>query len=488
MPIRRIGPDNWPRFCHVYADSLQANGLPYLQDQNAEFGDGMFPAAFSNIDDRRVSTAAGYLDAATRARPNLHIHAGMQVERIVMANGRAVGVAAIDARGNRVRFDAGEVIVSAGALQSPVLLLHAGIGDASVLDRLGVPVTADRPGVGRNLQDHPSLTFCHFLAPEFRMPLARRRASMTAARFSSKLPGCDVSDMYMSSATRAAWHALGNRLGLFFLWCNRPYSRGHVRIVSPDPQVAPDIELNLLSDERDLQRMATGVRVLAEVVQGSALHRHPGDFFPAAFSPRVKALSRVTPANKLLTQVLGAALDVPAPLRRWMIERFVTGGQRMAALLATRRRCMPSSARACSASGMPAAPAAWARPATALAVTDAEGRVHGVREPARGRRLADAEPALGEHQHSHHHDGRKNCRRDPLAPAQRHASTAGASRRWPQIPEAAQEQRRNDQSAIRPTAPTGAGATHIPRRRKWLWQQMKMHSRTGKATATRSGR
>jgi 5-(hydroxymethyl)furfural/furfural oxidase len=378
VPIRRIGPDNWPRFCHVYADSLQANGLPYLQDQNAEFGDGMFPAAFSNIDDRRVSTAAGYLDAATRARPNLHIHAGMQVERIVMANGRAVGVAAIDAQGNRVRFDAGEVIVSAGALQSPVLLLHAGIGDASVLDRLGVPVTADRPGVGRNLQDHPSLTFCHFLAPEFRMPLARRRASMTAARFSSKLPGSDASDMYMSSATRAAWHALGNRLGLFFLWCNRPYSRGHVSIVSPDPQVAPDIELNLLSDERDLQRMAIGVRMLAEVVQGSALHRHPGDFFPAAFSPRVKALSRVTPANKLLTQVLGAALDVPAPLRRWMIERFVTGGQRMAALLADEEALHAFIRKSVFGVWHASGTCRMGPASDRLAVTDVEGRVHGV--------------------------------------------------------------------------------------------------------------
>ena len=378
VPIRRIGPDDWPRFCHVYADSLQANGLPYLQDQNAEFGDGMFPAAFSNIDDRRVSTAAGYLDAATRARPNLQIHAGMQVERILMANGHAVGVAAIDAQGNRVRFDAGEVIVSAGALQSPVLLLHAGIGDASVLGRLGVPVTADRPGVGRNLQDHPSLTFCHFLAPEFRMPLARRRASMAAARFSSKLAGCEVSDMYMSSATRAAWHALGNRLGLFFLWCNRPYSRGQVRIVSPDPRAAPEIELNLLSDERDLRRMAIGVRMLAEVVQGSALHRHPGDFFPAAFSPRVKALSRVTPANKLLTQVLGAALDVPAPLRRWLIERFVTGGQRMAALLADEEALHAFIRKSVFGVWHASGTCRMGLASDRLAVTDAEGRVHGV--------------------------------------------------------------------------------------------------------------
>jgi 5-(hydroxymethyl)furfural/furfural oxidase len=378
VPIRRIKPDNWPRFCQVFADSLRKSGLPYLEDQNAEFGDGMFPAAFSNVDDKRVSTAIGYLDAATRARPNLRIYAGMRVERLVMTGGAASGVTARGADGKRVRFTAGEVIVSAGALQSPALLQHAGIGDAQTLSRLGIPVVADRPGVGRNLQDHPSLTFCHFLAPEFRMPLARRRASMTAARLSSGLPGCDVSDLYMSSATRAAWHALGNRLGLFFLWCNRPFSRGHVQIVSPDPAVAAEIELNLLSDERDLLRMAIGVRKLAEIVQGSALHRHPGDFFPAAFSPRVKALSRVTPANKLLTGVLGAVLDTPAPLRRWIIERFVTGGQRMSALLADEDALHAFIRKSVFGVWHASGTCRMGPAGDRLAVTDPEGRVHGV--------------------------------------------------------------------------------------------------------------
>jgi 5-(hydroxymethyl)furfural/furfural oxidase len=378
VPIRRIGPQDWPRFCHVFADGLRASGLPYLDDQNAQFGDGMFPAAFSNVDDRRVSTAVAYLDAATRARPNLRIYAGMRVERIVMTGGAASGVTAFDAGGNWVRFDADEVIVSAGALQSPALLLHAGIGDAGELGRLGIPVVADRPGVGRNLQDHPSLTFCHFLAPEFRMPLARRRASMTAARFSSNLAGCDASDMYMSSATRSAWHALGNRLGLFFLWCNRPFSRGHVRLVSPDITAAPEIELNLLADERDLRRMAIGVRKLAEVVQGSALHRHPGDFFPAAFSARVKALSRVTPANAALTRVLGAVLDSPAPLRRWIVERFVTGGQRMAALLADEEALHAFIRKSVFGVWHASGTCRMGPAGDRQAVTDAEGRVHGV--------------------------------------------------------------------------------------------------------------
>jgi 5-(hydroxymethyl)furfural/furfural oxidase len=386
VPIRRIGPENWPRFCHAFAAGLKRTGLDYFPDQNGEFRDGLFPAAFSNIDDRRVSTAAGYLDAATRARPNLRILACVRVERILFAGAAACGVSAIDAQETRVRFDAGEVIVSAGALQSPALLLHAGIGDPRLLGRLGIPVVADRPGVGRNLQDHPSLTFCHFLAPEFRTPLARRRASMTAARFSTNLPGCEASDMYLSSATRAAWHALGNRLGLFFLWCNRPYSRGHVAIASNDPLAPPEVELNLLSDERDLQRMAIGVRRLAEVVMHSELHRHPGDFFPAAFSPRVKALSRHTPANALLTRVLGLALDTPAPLRRWIVERFVTGGQRMAALLADERQLHDYIRNSVFGVWHASGTCRMGLASDRDAVTDSEGRVHGVG----GLRVVDA--------------------------------------------------------------------------------------------------
>jgi len=386
VAIRRIFPTDWPRFCHAFADGLRGGGLPYFDDQNAQFGDGMFPAAFSNIDDTRVTTASAYLDGATRARPNLRIFAGMRVERIVMDGHTARGVMAVDGSGNRLRLDGAEVIVSAGALQSPVLLMHAGIGDGPMLQRLAIPVAADLPGVGRNLQDHPSLTFCHFLDPEFRMPLARRRASMTAARFSSGLDACDGSDMYMSSATRAAWHALGNRLGLFFLWCNRPYSRGRVQLASNDPLAPADIALNLLDDERDLQRMAIGVRRLAEVVQRTELHRHDADFFPAAFSPRVKALSRYTPANAWLTKILGLGLDTPAPLRRWLVDRFLTGGQTVASLVAD-EAALHAFIRKSVFGVWHASGTCRMGPAhDPSAVTDSEGRVHKVA----GLRVVDA--------------------------------------------------------------------------------------------------
>jgi 5-(hydroxymethyl)furfural/furfural oxidase len=378
LPIRRIHPDAWPPFCTAFGDALQRSGLPYLEDQNAEFTDGMFPAAFSNLDDKRASTATAYLDAATRARPNLRIYANTSVERLVLAGRVVQGVIGVAADGTRRQLDAGEVIVSAGALQSPALLLRAGIGDAQDLRALGIAVVADRPGVGRNLQDHPALTFCHFLDPEFRTPMSLRRASMTAARFSSGMPECDSSDMYLSSATRAAWHALGHRLGLFFLWCNRPFSRGRVQLVSADPMAAPRVELNLLSDERDLRRLASGVHTLARIIRQSALHRHPDDFFPAAFSPRVKALSRLNGTNAALTTVLGALLDTPAPLRRWIIDRFVTGGLRMSTLLADDDALDAFIRKNVFGVWHASGTCRMGPAADRCAVTDHEGRVHDV--------------------------------------------------------------------------------------------------------------
>jgi 5-(hydroxymethyl)furfural/furfural oxidase len=218
------------------------------------------------------------------------------------------------------------------------------------------------------------------------MPLARRRASMTAARFTSGVADCDESDLYLSSATRAAWHALGNRLGLFFLWCNRPYSRGRVQLVSADPAVAPRVDLNLLDDPRDLARLAYGVRMLAKIVEASGLGDNPRDFFPAAFSPRVKALSRVSKGNAMLTSLLGALLDTPAPMRRLLIERFFTRGQRMSALLAE-PAALDDFIRA-NVFGV------WHASGTCrmgsahdvMAVTDTSGSVHG----AQGLRVVDA--------------------------------------------------------------------------------------------------
>lgn len=333
IPIRRILPPGWPPFAEAATQAFAASGLPRRIDQNGEFGDGVFPPAFNNENDRRVSTAVAYLDAATRVRPNLAIWQRTRLRRLLMEGPRAIG-AEVEREGERTVVSAGRVVVTAGALQTPAILLRAGIGDGAELAALGIPVTVHRPGVGRNLRDHPTLTLCQYLPPHLRLPIAYRRASFAALRFSSGLPGGEASDMYATASARAGWHGLGRRLALYFLWCNRPKSSGRVRLVSPDPDVYPETDLNLLDDPLDLARMMAGVRTLFRLLVCDALNPDAGDLFPAAFSPAIKRLSRVSRANALLAEGLGALLDVPAALRHMALKRIMSGGTALADIVA----------------------------------------------------------------------------------------------------------------------------------------------------------
>lgn len=337
IPIRRILPPGWPPFAEAATRAFEGSGLPRRLDQNGEFADGIFPPAFNNEHDRRVSAAVAYLDAATRARPNLAIWPRTRVTRLVMEGRRAAGVHLVR-EGEGRAVSAGRVMVTAGALQTPAILMRAGIGPGAALAALGIPVAVERRGVGRNLRDHPTLTFCQYLPARLRLPAACRRASFAALRFSSGLPGGEASDMYATASARAGWHGLGRRLGLYFLWCNRPKSSGEVRLVSPDPEAYPEADLDLLAHPDDLARMMAGVRTLVGLLVSPALNPDPGDLFPAAFSPFVKRLSRVSPANAAVTELLGALLDVPAPLRQAALRRFMSSGVALGELVADEAR------------------------------------------------------------------------------------------------------------------------------------------------------
>ncbi len=325
ISIRRVSQADWPAFGAAVGKALSASGVPFRKDQNGEFEDGIFPPAFSNRNDRRVSSAIGYLSEAVRRRGNLAIWAGTHAEGLVMNGRRAEGVRVLR-DGDRGFVRAQRVIVTAGAIQSPAILLRAGIGPPAELGALGIEVAIVRPGVGNNLRDHPALTFCQFLPKTLRLPLSRRRASFVAMRFSSGCEGCDRSDMYLTAAARAGWHRLGARLGLYFLWCNRPYSAGRVFLVSPEPGRYPSVELNLLDDPRDLQRMMDGVRLIARLLVNPLLNAAAEDFFPASFSPRIKRLSAFNRTNGIAAAVLGALLDIPAKLRHLVVRQILLNG------------------------------------------------------------------------------------------------------------------------------------------------------------------
>jgi 5-(hydroxymethyl)furfural/furfural oxidase len=376
VPIRRIWQTDWPPFGTAVGEAFAASGVPFRQDQNGEFEDGIFPPAFSNRNDRRVSAASGYLNEATRRRANLTIWADTHVEGLVMNGRRADGLRVVR-DGERVTVRASRVVVTAGAIFSPAILMRAGIGPAAALRALGIDVVIDRPGVGRNLRDHPALTFCQFLPRSLRLPRSQRRASFVALRYSSGLDDCDRSDMYITASARAGWHQLGARLGLYFLWCNRPHSAGQVSLASSDPRQYPSVDLNLLEDSRDLERMMAAVRRLFGLVIHPALNSTADDFFPASFSPRIKRLSQFSRVNGLAASVLGALLDLPAVFRHRVIKRFLLNGTGFQDVIKDERALADFVRRSVFGVWHPAGTCRMGDPTDPHAVVDPGGRVIG---------------------------------------------------------------------------------------------------------------
>lgn len=333
IAISRIGQDLWPEHALAMARALSGAGFAAVADQNGEFRDGHYPVAISNLYDRRVSTAIGYLGYRVRARENLTILTGTQVTRLLFDGRRCTGVA-VTGPGGEATYRASEVILSCGALQSPGHLLRAGIGPAADLRALGIEVLADRPGVGRRLMDHPSVAVASFIKPHARINGRTRRHLMLGLRFSSGLPGTPQGDMAASIASKSAWHDVGSQLATVNIWVNKTYSEaGSVRLRDADWRSPPVIDFQLLSDRRDLDRMMAAYRRLAAIVLGPAMQGVVSDTFPASYSDKVRQVGALTLRNKVLTGLLARLLDGPAALRRLLFRHLIVEGDPIGVLM-----------------------------------------------------------------------------------------------------------------------------------------------------------
>ena len=153
IPVRRLKRAEMLPHAQAFYAACLAEGFPEYPDQNDPESTGIGPAPLNNRDGVRLSTALAYLDQA-RHRLNLTIRANVSVRRILFAGRRAVGVEA-ESGGESVTVEGEQIVLSAGAIASPHLLLLSGVGPAAQLRNLGIEVVHDLPGVGRNLRDHP---------------------------------------------------------------------------------------------------------------------------------------------------------------------------------------------------------------------------------------------------------------------------------------------------------------------------------------------
>lgn len=386
IPIRRHTPEQWPPLVNTVRGVFEQKGYQYIADMNANFEDGYCAVPMSSLPAHRVSAAHGYLDRVTRQRPNLEIRGNHTVTSLQFDGYRVCGVNARGPGGSNT-YLAREVILCAGGLRSPVLLMRSGIGPGKSLSELGIEVRCDLPGVGQNLRDHPAIVVAaHLKQPYMQDPGLRPNLHM-ALRYSSAIEGCQTGDMYLSVINKTTWHPLGQRIGSFNICLHKPYSIGQLTLRKDDPHNAsPLIEFNALSDHRDYERMREAVLLCGELLSHETVRPLYNQSFGASFSERVQRLNRHTRLNWLLSSVGAIALDGPRWLREYLFEHAVKLGPSLDRILTEPELCESWIRHDVTGFFHPSGTCRIGPADNSNSVVDSNGKVHGVE----GIRVVDA--------------------------------------------------------------------------------------------------
>jgi len=271
VPIYRAPVAEWGPVDTALREAALHAGFAWSPDVNAPGATGVSPYPINSRDRRRVTVNDAYLEPE-RARPNLRIIGDALVDRVLFEGDRATGVQLA----NGERYSADRVVLAAGVIGSPSILMRSGIGPAQVLARAGVAQRLELP-VGQGMQDHPLILIRVPLDEELKAGTEDRHTNC-CVRYSSGHAGLR-NDMMMVSLnqnlmgmsdaeSRAGAGAIG-------VWVNRVFSRGSVEIVSSDPGIDPVVRENMLSDTSgvDLARLRDGVRLMSAIADHAAFAR-----------------------------------------------------------------------------------------------------------------------------------------------------------------------------------------------------------------------
>ena len=327
-PVRRLPRERWPKYMHCIERAVQARGLHTLADVHASDEDGFFAAPLS-ADGERAGSARCYLTREARARPNLAIMAGTRVLSLTFDGKRVTGVKA-ERGGEMLSLFARRVVVACGAIHSPTLLLRSGIGPAEDLRKLGIGVVADRPGVGRNYQNHVQLHFAMTLKAGTRLPASAQHYIMAALRFSSGLPGCPAGDLFHYLTGRISPRAFGGRMAMLAAALYAPFSRGRVSLRAGDPNALPEVEQRLLSDPRDAQRILLAARHGYDLLLSAPVRACFEEIYLMPRQPPLRLINGTGAGGALKAMGATAVLAMPAGLRRHAIGAAITPGRLLA--------------------------------------------------------------------------------------------------------------------------------------------------------------
>ena len=287
-----------PLFEAFFAAARQA-GHRVAATINDHVQEGVAPAERMIYQGRRLSASRAYLHPV-RTRTNLEVRCGVQVGRVLMEGTRAVGVAFRRGSGAEERVFAGDVVLCGGAMGTPHVLQLSGIGPKAVLERVGVPVVADMPAVGENLEDHLAVHMQHRCAKPVSLLAMRKKYRWPAIAAQWLLTGTgpgatnhleatgffrsdetqDRPDIMMSFAAlamRSEEGALVDGHGYqLHVGVMRSDARGTVHLRSANPAVHPAIRVNYLSGSSDRERWVRGVAMARELLSQRAFAEFEG--------------------------------------------------------------------------------------------------------------------------------------------------------------------------------------------------------------------
>ncbi len=317
FPIRqRTAAENTPSM-RAFVTASEAVGLPHVSDFNGASQHGVGPYPLNVLDGVRINTGMAYLTAAVRARPNLTIRGGAEVDGVVLENKRATGVRLIDGE----ILSAGEVILSAGTFGSPAILMRSGIGPAQHLTELGIATVIDLP-VGDRLQDHPFFYNVYALKRDANAmnPAAgaivwTRSQSAASGELDLHISGTHFIDPKASPTGGAI--VLASAVTL-------PKSIGRFRLSNRDPRAAPVIHYNFFDDQNDLDRMVEAVqlsRKIGRTAQFTDLIDHemtPGNGMDDVKALRANIVSNIAAyLHPTSTVPMGTSSDPTAVVDAW---------------------------------------------------------------------------------------------------------------------------------------------------------------------------
>ncbi len=279
--VHHSNPEAWGAAQRAFFSACRASGFEEAHDHNHPDSNGVGPGVTNNHNGVRFSAALGYLDQA-RHRLNLTVRPNCQARRIVFEGTKSVGLL-VESGGDTFTVEAEQIILSAGAVGSPHLLLLSGVGPTDQLESLGIPVVRDLPGVGRNLKDHPKV-YVTWEAGEGLDGPANRGAGSAALRLTA--PGSHLrNDLGISLAGPVVPRVKGsvpevraqrsgdqgevaaNRRVEMMVALLLPESQGELTLTSSDYRVQPAMRYNYLAEPFDRERLRAAIRLALELAE-----------------------------------------------------------------------------------------------------------------------------------------------------------------------------------------------------------------------------